>query len=59
MAAKQPDELCFGGVLKGKRGRGAAGKVVVFGILKRGGYVYKAIVNETRTCTLYTLSLAK
>ena len=34
------DESYFGGVRKGKRGRGAAGKVVVFGILKRGGKVY-------------------
>ena len=29
------DETMFGGRRKGKRGRGAAGKVVVFGILKR------------------------
>lgn len=46
------DESYFGGVRKGKRGRGAAGKVVVFGILKRGGKVYTAIVNDTKTCTL-------
>jgi hypothetical protein len=31
------DESYFGGVRKGKRGRGAAGKVAVFGLLKRGG----------------------
>ena len=31
------DESYFGGVRKGKRGRGAAGKVAVFGILKRQG----------------------
>jgi len=31
------DESYFGGVRKGKRGRGAAGKGVVFGILKRQG----------------------
>ncbi|EOB83117.1 putative transposase, partial [Neisseria meningitidis 2000063] len=29
----------FGGRRKGRRGRGAAGKVVVFGILKRNGRV--------------------
>jgi transposase len=29
------DESYFGGTQKGKRGRGAAGKVVVFGMLKR------------------------
>lgn len=31
------DKSYFGGRRKGKRGRGAAGKVPVFGILKRGG----------------------
>ena len=31
------DESYFGGHRKGKRGRGAAGKVPVFGLLKRGG----------------------
>lgn len=31
------DESYFGGHRKGKRGRGAAGKVAVFGILKRQG----------------------
>ena len=34
------DENYFGDFRKGKRGRGAAGKVAVFGILKRGGKVY-------------------
>ena len=33
------DESYFGGRHKGRRGRGAAGKVVVFGILKRNGRV--------------------
>ena len=36
----EADESYFGGVRKGKRGRGAAGKVAVFGLLKRGGKVY-------------------
>ena len=31
------DASYFGGIRKGKRGRSAAGKVPVFGILKRGG----------------------
>ena len=35
------DESYFGGSRKGKRGRGAAGKVPVFGLLKRGGKVYE------------------
>ncbi|MDG6366696.1 IS1595 family transposase, partial [Glaesserella parasuis] len=34
------DESYFGGHRKGKRGRGAAGKVAVFGILKRQGKVF-------------------
>ena len=46
------DESYFGGVRKGKRGRGAAGKVAVFGILKRGGKVYTAVVNDTKSSTL-------
>jgi transposase len=46
------DESYFGGVRKGKRGRGAAGKVPVFGILKRGGKVYTQIIGNTRTNTL-------
>ena len=46
------DESYFGGVRKGKRGRGAAGKVVVFGILKRGGKVYTVVVSDTKSATL-------
>ncbi len=46
------DESYFGGARKGKRGRGAAGKVVVFGILKRGGKVYAKVVGDTRSATL-------
>ena len=37
--AIEVDESYFGGRRKGKRGRGAAGKVPVFGILQRGGKV--------------------
>ena len=33
------DESYFGGHRKGRRGRSAAGKVVVFGILKRNGRI--------------------
>ena len=39
------DESYFGGRRKGRRGRGAAGKVVVFGILKRNGRVYTVVVD--------------
>ena len=38
------DESYFGGTRKGKRGRGAGGKVPVFGLLKRGGRVYTKII---------------
>lgn len=41
------DESYFGGTRKGKRGRGAAGKVAVFGMLKRHGKVYTVIVRDT------------
>ena len=46
------DKSYFGVVRKGKRGRGAAGKVPVFGILKRGGKVYTQIIDNTKTDTL-------
>ena len=46
------DESYFGGVRKGKRGRGAAGKVVVFGMLKRHGKVFTVVVENTKTKTL-------
>src|ERR1035437_3305095 len=40
----EADESYFGGRRKGKRGRGAAGKVPVFGLLKRGGKVYARVI---------------
>ena len=40
----EADESYFGGARKGKRGRGAAGKVAVFGLLKRRGTVFTAII---------------
>ena len=46
------DESYFGGKRKGKRGRGAAGKVPVFGILKRGGRVYTKVIPDVRSATL-------
>ncbi len=38
------DEAYFGGKRKGKRGRGAAGKSIVFGLLERDGRVYTRVV---------------
>ncbi len=48
----EADESYFGGVRKGKRGRGAGGKVAVFGLLKRGGKVYTAIIPNAKKETL-------
>ena len=50
--AFEVDESYFGGRRKGKRGRGAAGKVPVFGILKRGGKVYTQIIPDAASKTL-------
>ena len=57
--AVELDESYFGGARKGKRGRGAAGKVVVFGILKRGGKVFTKVVKDTGTETLLPLITRK
>ena len=46
------DESYFGGKRKGKRGRGAAGKIPVFGLLKRGGRVYTKIIPDASSATL-------
>jgi len=44
------DESCFGGYRKGKRG--AAGKVPVFGLLKRGGRVYTVMIESAKSTVL-------
>lgn len=49
------DESYFGGRRKGKRDRGAAGKVPVFGLLKRGGKVYTKIIPDASSRTLYPI----
>ena len=51
----EADESCSGGRRKGKRGRGAAGKVPVFGLLKRGGRVYVKIIEDTSGKTLMSV----
>jgi transposase len=53
------DESYFGGVRKGKRGRGAGGKTPVFGILKRGGRVYTKMIPNAKTATLLPIIQAK
>jgi transposase len=46
------DESYFGGHRKGKRGRGAAGKLPVFGLLNRGGKVYARVIPDIKSRTL-------
>jgi transposase len=53
------DESYFGGRRKGKRGRGAAGKVPVFGILERGGKVSVQVVSNVRATTLIHSTIRK
>ena len=50
------DECYFGARrVRGKRGRGAAGKTPVFGLLKRQGKVYTEIVPDCRKATLQAI----
>lgn len=53
------DESYFGGTRKGKRGRGAAGKVPVFGLLKRGGKVYAQVIPDAKSKTLMPIMQEK
>ena len=46
------DESYFGGQRKDKRGRGAGGKVPVFGLLKRGGKVHTVVIPAAAASTL-------
>ena len=48
----EADESYFGGRRKGKRGRGAAGKVPVFGLLKRHGKVFTVVIPDVKADTL-------
>jgi len=48
----EADESYFGGVRKGKRGRGAGGKTPEFGLLKRNGKVYTVVIADAKTETL-------
>lgn len=53
------DEAYFGGRRKGNRGRGAAGKVPVFGILERDGQVHVSVVPDVSAATLLKLTVKK
>ena len=50
------DESYFGSRrVRGKRGRGASGKTIVFGLFKRGGKVYTEIVPDVKSATLQAI----
>ena len=53
------DESYFGGVRKGKRGRGAAGKIPVFGLLKRDGRVHAVVIPNACSETLIPIIESK
>lgn len=55
----EADEAYFGGRRQGKRGRGAAGKVPVFGILEREGKVRVEVVPNVKAETLLHLTVKK
>ena len=52
----EADESYFGSRrVRGKRGRGASGKTIVFGLFKRGGKVYAEIVPDAKKATLQAI----
>ena len=54
------DESYFGArCVRGKRGRGARGKTIVFGLLKRGDKVYTEIVPNCKSATLQRIIKGK
>lgn len=55
----EADESYFGGRRKGKRGRGAGHKTIVFGILERGGKVSVSIVTDVKAESLMSETVKK
>lgn len=56
MCEVEVDESYFGARrVRGKRGRGASGKTIVFGIFKRNGSVYTEIVPDCKKTTLQAI----
>ena len=49
------EESYFGGNISGKRGRGAGGKTIVFGLFKRDGKVYTEIIPDVKAKTLQSI----
>jgi transposase len=48
----QIDETYFGGVRKGKRGRGAENKSIIFGMLEKDGDIIAEVVDNVKKATL-------
>jgi transposase len=55
----EADESYFGGRRKGKRGRGAGHKTIVFGILERGGKVSVSILRDVKAESLMNETVKK
>jgi transposase len=56
----EADESYFGARrVRGRRGRGARGKTIVFGLLKRQGRVYTSVVPDCRRATLQAIIRGK
>ena len=53
------NESYFGDRRKGQRGRGAAGKVPIFELLKRGGKVYTKVILDAKSRTLMPIIESK
>jgi transposase len=60
MGQIEVDESYFGARrVRGKRGRGARGKTIVFGLLRRGDQVYTEIVPNCKSATLQRIIKGK
>lgn len=55
----EADDTYFGGRRKGRRGRGAEGKVPVFGIIERRGKVKVEVVKDVTASTLLSLAIKR
>jgi transposase len=55
----EADEAYFGGKRKGKRGRGAGGKTIIFGILERRGKVSVSVVQDVSAESLIGQTVKK
>jgi len=49
------DETYFGGVREGKRGRGAEGKTIIFGMLEKDGELIAEVVENVKKKTLHPI----